>query len=76
MSATKTPIAVGQVRKDPDTDGYVRVMRILELGYMNDYNVLPCDSAGWPTGARSRFLCAEVLGCWPIVVPTQQEPKP
>jgi hypothetical protein len=64
----RTPLAVGQTRADPDPRHKGRTVTVIAF----DFNDATVKSN---RGRKSTIYC-HVLERWPVVIPTQQEPKP
>lgn len=77
MSATATPVEVGQIRQDPRDDSFVLVEG---RGYgMNNrlgWMVRPVDRLATPTGALPFVLYTNTLNRWALIDPaTITEPQ-
>ena len=62
----RTPLAVGQVRADPDPRHKGRVITVIALDTVS-------ATVKSNRGRTSTIFC-RALELWPVVVPTQQEP--
>jgi hypothetical protein len=63
----RTPLAISQVRADPDPRHKGRTVTVIAL---NTSSATVKSNRG-----RTSYICCHRLELWPVV-PTQQEPKP
>jgi hypothetical protein len=64
----RTPLAVGQTRADPDPRHKGRTVTVIALDSVS-------ATVKSNRGRTSTIHCHR-LELWPVVIPTQQEPKP
>jgi hypothetical protein len=64
----RTPLAVGQTRADPDPRHKGRTVTVIAI----DTGSATVKS----NRGRTSYIGRHRLELWPVVIPTQQEPKP